>query len=84
MNRISYFLEKFLDFVMAVHPLTYLFLLILTGILFFISRQIINKIFPYSNKKSLFAITLTLGVGLPTMGLFIYILIGILLKDQPF
>jgi len=84
MERLTYFINKLWTFVTTTHPLTYLSLFIVSGILFFIIKWTIQKFRPQTSRQNIFAASLTIFVGLPVLGLFLYFIVGLLLKDQPF
>jgi hypothetical protein len=84
MGRLTYFINKLWTFVTTTHPLTYLTLFIVSIILFFIIKRTIQKFSPKTSRKNVVAATLTIFVGLPILGLILYFIVGLLLKDQPF
>lgn len=84
MNRLIYFINKLWTFITTQHPLSYLALFIISGLLFFMIKWIIKKIRPQTSRQSLVAVTLTIFIGLPVFGLVILFIIGQLLKSQPF
>ena len=84
MERLIYFFDKLWTFVVTINPLSYLTLFIVSGILFFIFKWTIQKIRPQTIRKNLVAVTLTILVALPILGLLLYLIVGLVLKDQQF
>jgi hypothetical protein len=84
MDRLTYFINKLLTFVTAIHPLTYLVIFIVSGLLFFITKRTIKKFRPQTSNQNAIAATLTIFVGLPVLGLILLFIVGQLLKNQPF
>ena len=84
MDRLTYFINKLWNFVTTIHPLTYLTLFIVSGLLFFLTKWTIQKFRPQRSNQNAVAATLTIFVGLPVLGLIPLFIVGQLLKDQPF
>ena len=84
MDRLTYFINKLWNFVTTIHPLTYLTLFIVSGLLFFLTKWTIQKFRPQRSNQNAVAATLTIFVGLPVLGLILLFIVGQLLKDQPF
>lgn len=79
-----YFINKFWIFVSTIHPLSYITIIVIIGLLFFITKLTIKKFRPQTSKLNIVAISLTVFLELPILGLIIYLIIDQLLKNQPF
>jgi hypothetical protein len=84
MDRLTYFINKLWTFASTIHPLNFLALIIYSGLLFFVIKWAIQKLTPQTSKQNLVAATLTIFIGLPVSELILYLIVGFLLKDQPF
>lgn len=84
MDRLTYFIGKLWTFVTTIHPLTYLTIFIAVGLLFILTKRTIQKYRPQTSKQNAVAATLTIFVGLPILGLILFFIVGLILKDQPF
>lgn len=84
MDRQTYFVNKFWTFATTIHPLTYLIFLIALGLLFLFPKWTIQKYRPQTIRKNIVAASLTIFLGLPVLGLILFSIVGLLLKNQPF
>lgn len=84
MDRLTYFITKLWTFVSTIHPLTYLTVVIVAGLLFFITKRTIQKYRPQTSSQNAVAATLTIFIGLPALGLILLFIVELILKDQPF
>ncbi len=84
MDGLKYFVNKLWTSTMTIHPLTYLIFLIALGLLFLFAKWIIQRIRPQTISKNLVAAALTIFVGLPIIGLIMFLMVGLLLNNQPF
>lgn len=80
MNGLTYFINKLFIFVTSIHPLTYLVLFIVSGLLFFIIKRTIQKFRPQTSNQNAIAAALTIFVGLPVLGLILLFIVELLLK----
>jgi hypothetical protein len=84
MDRLTYFISKLWTFVATIHPLTYLTIFVVAGLLFLINKRTIQKYRPQTSSQNAVAATLTILLGLPVLGLILLFIVGQILKDQPF
>lgn len=84
MERLTYFLSKLWTFVSTIHPLIFLTILIVSGLLFFVSKRTIQKLRPQTSSQNLVVFAVTVFIGLPFLGLILLLIVDLNLKDQPF
>ena len=84
MKKIDYFINKLWIFITSFHPMSYLTLFVMTGILYLIFRKLILLFKPQLKNKNVISMTLVLTIGLPLIFLTIYFIIWLLLRNQQF
>jgi hypothetical protein len=84
MEILIYFTNKLWTFILSIHPLTYLITFIISGLLFYFTKKVIKKYKPHSTNTNIIATSLTIFVGLPTLGILLLFIIWLYLKDQAF
>lgn len=84
MERLIYFTNKLWTFILSIHPLTYLIIFIISGLLFYFAKKAIKKYKPHTTNINIIATSLTIFVGLPILGLFLLFIVWLYLKDQAF
>ncbi len=84
MERLTYFLSKLWTFVSTIHPLIFLTILIVSGLLFFVSKRTIQKLRPQTSSQNLVVFAVTVFIGLPFLVLILLLIVDLILKDQPF
>ena len=84
MSKIDYFINKLWIFITSFHPMSYLTLFVMTGILYLILRKLILLFKPQLKNKNVISMTLVLTIGLPLIFLTIYFIIWLTLRNQQF
>ena len=84
MDKIDYFINKLWIFITSFHPMSYLTLFVMTGILYLIFRKLILLFRPQLKNKNVISLTLVLTIGLPLIFLTIYFIIWLSLRNQQF
>jgi hypothetical protein len=84
MRRLVYFFEKFFNAVFHIHPLSFIFLMVVTFLIYLLARKFVNEDLSVKKHTALFAFGITVFIGLPIVGLILYLIIMVVLLDQPF
>lgn len=53
-------------------------------VLFYLSKWAIQKFRPQTSNQNIFAAIITIFVGFPVLGLILFFIVELLLKNQPF
>jgi len=77
-------MNKLWHFFTSIHPLTCLILIIISMVLFYLSKWAIQKFRPQTSNQNIFAAIITIFVGFPVLGLILFFIVELLLKNQPF
>ncbi len=80
-DRIIYFLKKFLNFFLDIHWLSYLAFLIIFLALFFSTKKLISK---NSRKPNVKAFLIVLCIVIPILLLIVFLISNKVLENQPF
>lgn len=80
-DRIIYFLKKFLNFFLDIHWLSYLAFLIIFLALFFSAKKLISK---NSRKPNVKAFLIVLCIVIPILLLIVFLISNKVLENQPF
>lgn len=84
MNKLSYFINKIWTFAVTIHPLTYIVLLVISVIMFFLFKKRIQKFRPQTNYQNTITILLIVFFGLPILGLLLLFIVSQILNNQQF
>jgi len=84
MERLLYFIKKVVNAIFDIHPITFLVIIVLVSIMFFVAKLLIKKYYLNSKNLILKSLFFSLFIGLPMVGIFFYLIISQILDNQPF
>ncbi|SDL84546.1 hypothetical protein SAMN04488034_11715 [Salinimicrobium catena] len=84
MDRIIYFFDKLVNALSDISVLIYLVLFFLAIILTFLFNQFLKKFYPSISRKNLKSVAAAIFIGLPIIGLIIFVFISIMLDRSDF
>jgi len=84
MEKLWYFIKKFVNAIFDIHPITFIVIIILVLIMFFVSKKMLKKYSENSKYLNVKSILFSIFIGLPIIGLIFYFIIAQTLNNQPF
>ena len=84
MNRLGYFINKLWVLLTTIHPISYLILFIVSGVIYFAIRRLIFHYRSQTKNTTAISIALMLLIALPVVALLLFIIVSLLLNNQPF